>query len=379
MTFVFCDFDDFRDPKELMQNNNHTWCVIMAGGIGSRFWPVSGVDCPKQFIDVIGVGRSMLQLTVERYAQLFTLDHIIIVTGEAYVDRVHAQVPGLKPYQVLAEPLRRNTAPCVAYAASVIAHLDPEAVIIVSPSDHAIFRIERFRNNLQQAVETAQAHDWIITMGVQPVRPDTSYGYIQFREQPSLPEIDNLHEVVTFTEKPPVEVARQFMASGEFFWNAGILIWKLSVLRDAYERYLPAIAANFFTLDADTPSQEIERIYSHCEAISIDHGIMEKAGNVHVMEASFGWSDVETWDSLYSVIRHDKSKNAIFNGNVLTYDTCNCVVSIPNGMNAVLDGLDGYIVAASSDTLLVCRRQSEEQLFKFASDVEMSNLTHVDR
>ena len=350
----------------------------MAGGIGSRFWPVSGVDCPKQFIDVIGVGRSMLQLSVERFEQLCPREHIIIVTGDAYVDRVHAQVSGLQPWQVLGEPLRRNTAPCIAYAASVIAHLDPEATIIVSPSDHAIFRRERFKNDLLQAVGTVQEHDWIITLGVQPVKPDTSYGYIQFREKPSLPDAQNLHEVVTFTEKPPVEVARQFIASGEFFWNAGILVWKLSVLRKAYESYLPAIATNFFALDADTPAQEIERIYSQCEAISIDHGIMEKAANVHVLEASFGWSDVETWESLYGVFHHDKDNNAVINGNVITYDTSNCVVAIPEGKNAVLEGLDGYIVAASSDTLLVCRRQSEEQLFKFASDVELIGLIEGD-
>lgn len=367
---------DYAEPKKrLMRSNEHLWCIIMAGGIGSRFWPVSGVDCPKQFIDVIGVGQSMIQLSVERFEQICLREHIIIVTGEAYVDRVHAQVPGLRPYQVLGEPLRRNTAPCIAYAASIIAHLDAEATIIVSPSDHAIFRRERFKNDLLQAVEIAQLHDWIITLGIQPVRPDTSYGYIQFCETPSLNEMANLHKVITFTEKPPIEVARRFIASGEFFWNAGILVWQLSTLRASYETYLPAISANFFTLDARTPTQELKHIYSQCEAISVDHGIMEKADNVHVLEASFGWSDVETWDSLYDVFHHDKGNNAIINGNVLAYDTLNCVVSIPNGKNAVLEGLDGYIVAASDDTLLVCRRQNEEQLFKFSSDIELSKWT----
>ena len=350
----------------------------MAGGLGSRFWPVSGVDCPKQFIDVIGVGRSMLQLTFERFERICPREHIIVVTGDSYVDRVCQQVPGLQPWQVLGEPLRRNTAPCIAYAASVIAHLDPEATIIVSPSDHAVFRRDRFVADLMQAVETVQQHDWIITLGVQPVKPDTSYGYIQFREKPSLPEANNLHEVVTFTEKPPVEIACQFIASGEFFWNAGILVWKLSVLHQCYETLLPAIAASFFNLHADTPREELERVYSQSETISIDHGIMERVGNVHVLEASFGWSDVETWDSLYGVFRHDKDENAIVNGNVLTYDTHNCVVAVPEGTNAVLEGLDGYIVASSSDTLLVCRRQSEDQLFKFASDVELSKITRGD-
>ncbi|MBP5527501.1 MAG: mannose-1-phosphate guanylyltransferase [Bacteroidales bacterium] len=353
---------------------SHTWCIIMAGGLGSRFWPVSVVDCPKQFIDVIGVGRSMLQLTFERFAKLCPREHIIVVTGEQYVERVHEQVPGLLPYQVLGEPLRRNTAPCIAYAASVIAGQDPEATIIVSPSDHAIFRQENFINDMRQAVDTVQRHEWIITLGAQPVRPDTSYGYIQFREQPSLPEVHNLHKVVTFTEKPPVEMARQFIASGEFFWNAGILVWRLPVLRKAYESYLPAIADSFFNLTLTTNHSTLEQVYSQCEAISVDHGIMEKASNVHVLAASFGWSDVETWESLYDVFRHDNAGNAVVNGDVFAYDTRNCVIVVPGSKTVVLEGLDGYIVAASDDTMLVCRRKNEDKIFKFANDVELKKL-----
>lgn len=357
-----------------MTNNKHIWAIVMAGGLGSRFWPVSSVDCPKQFIDVIGVGRSMLQLTFERMEKICLREHIVIVTGEQYVERVHEQVPGLMPWQVLGEPLRRNTAPCIAYAAAIIAQMDPEATLIVSPSDHAIFRYERFIADLNQAIDTVQEHEWIITLGAQPVKPDTSYGYIQFRERPSLPNAYNLHEVVTFTEKPPVEMARQFIASGEFFWNTGLLVWSLPVLRMAYETFLPAIATSFFGLQADTPHEELERIYSQSEAISIDHGIMEKADNVHVLAASFGWSDVETWDSLYGVFRHDKDGNAVVNGDMLAYDTHDCVVIIPEGKTAVLEGLDGYIVAATDDTLMVCRRRSEEQVFKFASDMELRKL-----
>ena len=348
----------------------------MAGGLGSRFWPVSGVDCPKQFIDVIGVGHSMLRLTFERFEKLCPREHIIVVTGEQYADRVREQVPGLLPYQVLSEPLRRNTAPCIAYAASVIAHLDPEATLIISPSDHAVFHRDLFVSDMRQAIDTVQEHDWIITIGAQPVRPDTSYGYIQFRERPSVPGANNLHPVVTFTEKPPVEMARQFIASGEFFWNAGILVWSMPVLRKAYETYLPAIAASFFGLTVETPREELERLYSQCESISVDHGIMEKAGNVHVLAASFGWSDVETWDSLYGVYRHDANGNAVIGGNVFTYDTSNTLVVIPNepDKTVVLEGLDGYIVAASKDTLMICRRKSEDKIFRFASDVELKKL-----
>ena len=357
--------------------NKHTWCVIMAGGIGSRFWPISRTDNPKQFIDVAGMGRSLIQMTFDRFTKICPRQNIVIVTGDQYADRVREQVPGLLPYQVLSEPLRRNTAPCIAYAAAVISQIDPDATIIVSPADHAIFREEKFISDMQQAVQTVAMHDWIITLGAQPVRPEPSYGSIQFNEKPSLPRAHNLHPVVTFTEKPPIELARQFIASGEFFWNAGILVWQLPVLREAYHKYLPAIAEAFFTLGLGTPWEELDRVYSQCEAISVDNGIMEKADNVHVMEASFGWSDVETWDSLYDTARHDRNGNALLSGgNVFTYDTKNTLVVTPTGLSKtlVLEGLDGYIVAANDDTIMVCRRKNEEMVFRFASDVELKKL-----
>lgn len=357
-------------------DNQHLWCIIMAGGLGSRFWPISQTDNPKQFIDVMGVGQSMLQLTFNRMLKVCLRQNIIIVTGEQYADRVREQLPGLMPYQVMAEPLRRNTAPCVAYAAAVASQIDPEATIIVSPADHAIFHEDKFVADIQQAVQTVAEHDWIITLGAQPVRPDTSYGYIQFHDEPSLPSAHNLHKVVTFTEKPPIDMARQFIASGEFYWNAGIFVWTLPVLRKAYEEFLPQMAESFFSLGLGTPWSELERVYSQCETISIDNGIMEKASNVHVLSASFGWSDVETWDSLYDVSQRDGQGNAIVSGNVFTYDTRNCLVVMPtdNTKTIVLEGLDGYIVAASDDTLMVCRRQNEEQVFRFASDIELKKM-----
>ena len=359
-----------------MTDNRHIWVIIMAGGLGSRFWPISSIDNPKQFIDVVGVGRSMLQLTFDRFSQLCPRENIVVVTGDAYVDRVREQLPGMEPYQVLAEPLRRNTAPCIAYAASVIGQKDPEATLIVSPSDLAIFHRDRFAADLRQAVETVREHDWIITLGAQPTRPDTSYGYIQFREQAALPNASNLHEVITFTEKPPVDMARQFIASGEFFWNAGIFVWRLPVLRKAYEQHLPAIAENFFNLTADTDRPTLERVYSQSEAVSVDNGIMEKADNVHVLAASFDWSDVETWESLYEVSRHDRNGNATYGASVFTYDTLNTLIVMPEDADktVVIEGLDGYIVAASKDTLMVCRRKNEEQIFRFASDVELKKL-----
>ena len=209
------DFSDILYPKEKHEVDSHLWCIIMAGGIGSRFWPISTTDSPKQFIDTMGTGESLLQFTFNRFAMLCPRENIIMVTGEQYVDRVHEQLSGLQPYQVLSEPLRRNTAPCVAYAASVIAHLDPQATIIVSPSDHAVFRRERFCADLRQAVATVRQHEWIITLGALPVRPDTSYGYIQFQENPSLPNAHNLHKVVTFTEKPPLESVNETITQVE--------------------------------------------------------------------------------------------------------------------------------------------------------------------
>lgn len=356
-------------------SNEHNWVIIMAGGLGSRFWPVSSVDCPKQFVDTMGVGRSMLQLTFERMEKLCPRDHVIVVTGEQYTDRVREQVPGLLPWQVLGEPLRRNTAPCIAYAAAVIAQRDPEATIIVSPADHAIFGLDRFVRNLSRAINCVQEHDWIITLGAQPVKPDTSYGYIQFRDDP-VADCEKLYEVVTFTEKPPVEMARQMIASGEFFWNTGLLVWRLPVLRKAYEQFLPSIAETFFGLTLNTSHSMLEQVYSQCEAISVDNGIMEKADNVHVLAASFGWSDVETWDSLYGVFNHDKQGNALGHGMVVTYDTHNCMVAVPGDMTVVLDGLDNYIVAAGNDTLLICRRKNEDKIFKYANDVEMMQLLY---
>ena len=369
----------------------------MAGGLGSRFWPVSSVDCPKQFVDTMGVGRSMLQLTFERMEKLCPRDHIVVVTGEQYTDRVREQVPGLLPWQVLGEPLRRNTAPCIAYAAAVIAQMDPEATVVVSPADHAVFGLDRFVKNLSQAIECVQEHDWIITLGAQPVKPDTSYGYIQFSKEvkgsekgvkgsertneselptTNCPLPTNLYDVVTFTEKPPVEMARRFIASGEFFWNTGLLVWRMPVLQAAYRQFLPAIADTFFNLTLNTNRSTLEQVYSQSEAISVDHGIMEKADNVHVLAASFGWSDVETWDSLYGVFRHDRNGNAIVTGLAVTNDSRNCVVVVPAEMTVVLDGLDGYIVAATDDTLMICRRKNEDKIFKFASDAEMQQLLY---
>lgn len=351
----------------------------MAGGYGSRFWPICKANNPKQFIDILGNGRSMLQTTFERFERICPRENIIIVTGELYADRVREQIKGLGVHQVLSEPTRRNTAPCIAYAASIIYSINPKANVIVTPSDHAIFGQEQFEHDINQALAITDKHDYIVTIGLRPNNPNTKYGYIQFAEEPALPNVKNLHKVVTFTEKPPYEMAKQFIATGEFFWNSGIFVWKLSTLRKAYRTYLPNVAKNFFNIKLDTPGIELDKIYSLSEAISVDFGIMEHAENVYVLEAAFGWSDVESWDSLYITCQHDDRGNGIVSGNVFTYDVSNTVVHIPHDKTIILQGLDNYIVAGDDKTLLVCRRDQEERIVKYASDVELAELTRLQR
>ena len=351
----------------------------MAGGFGSRFWPICKANNPKQFIDILGTGQSMLQATFQRFENICPRENIIIVTGELYADRVRQQIKGLAPYQVLSEPTRRNTAPCIAYAASVIYHLNPKANIIVTPSDHAIFGQENFEHDINQALALTEKNDYIITIGVRPTNPNTKFGYIQFAEEPASPKVTGLHKIITFTEKPPLEMARQFVATGELFWNAGIFIWRLSTLRRAYRTYLPNIAKSFFALKSDTPAIELDRIYSLSEAISVDFGIMEHADNVYVLEASFGWSDVESWESLYATCRRDSNGNGLISGNVFAYDVHNTVVHLPADRTVIIQGLDNYIIAGDEKTLLICRRDQDERIVKFASDVELAELTKVKK
>lgn len=346
----------------------------MAGGFGSRFWPICQTNNPKQFIDILGTGESMLQATFRRFEKICPRENIIIVTNSLHASRVHEQIPGLQPYQVLSEPYRRNTAPCIAYAAAVISRRDPDANIIVTPSDHAVFDEVRFSQNIQQALSITAEHDYIITIGIRPTDPKTKYGYIQFCESPVRPDVPNLHKVVTFTEKPPIEMARQFISTGEFFWNAGIFVWNMQTLQKAYRTHLPDISRRIFSLKADSSPDVVERVYSLCDTISVDFGIMEHSENVYVLEASFPWSDVETWDLLFNTYPHDDNGNSIISGTVFSYDMKNSVVLAPSGKTFVLQGLDGYIVAANDNTTLVCRRDQEDRIVKFASDVELNQM-----
>ncbi|MBQ9474318.1 MAG: mannose-1-phosphate guanylyltransferase [Bacteroidales bacterium] len=353
--------------------NSNNYCIIMAGGLGSRIWPVSQRDYPKQFLDILGTGETLLQSTVRRYAMVCPIKNIFVVTGESMAARVHEQVPALDPKQILIEPYRRNTAPCVAYAAAAIRTINPNATVVVTPSDHAVFNDERFAASLRQAFEVCERQDWIVTMGVPPTMPNTKYGYIQYSEELAMPGAPDVHSVVAFTEKPSVEMAAKFIATGEFLWNAGIFVWRMPVLERAFRQYLPDVAATFLDVEYTDDFNYWERVYSMCQSISVDYGIMEKADNAHVLKASFGWSDVETWDSLYDTAEHDANGNVVLGGDAMLYNSSNCVVSIPQDTDktVVLEGLDGYIVAASKDVFMVCRRQSENMVFRFAADMDI--------
>ncbi len=343
----------------------------MAGGFGSRFWPLCSVSKPKQFIDLMGTGESMIQETFHRFETVCLRENIIIVTTSTHEQQLRKSIPDLLDYQVLCEPFRRNTAPCIAFAASIIEKINPNANIIVTPADHAIFGADEFRRNINDAIEVVDKHDWIVTIGARPVNPNIKYGYIQFREASLKSTSSRIHKVITFVEKPPFEMACQFISSGEFLWNAGIYVWRLPVLKDAFRKYLPSLAEQFFGLTLETPAKQLRDIYTAAQSISVDYGIMEKADNVYVMEADFGWSDVETWNSLYMAKPKDNDGNAIASGHVKTYDTSNCIVHLHPDKYAIIQGLDDYIIAAGSDTLLICRRDQEEQLMKFNSDIEL--------
>ena len=352
----------------------HTYLVVMAGGIGSRFWPFSRTQHPKQFHDVLGVGRSMLQLTVDRFRGICPPENVFIVTNRDYIDLVHEHLPELPMSQILGEPIGRNTAPCIAYASYCIAQRDPEATLIVSPADHAVLREEEFRRLIREAVASARQHDVLITLGIQPSRPDTGYGYIQYMDEAvhRLPD-SALYKVKTFTEKPNAELARMFVDSGDFLWNAGLFVWRASAIIEAFHQCLSDIAEVFEEGKhlLGTPQEEefINEAYSRCRNISIDFGVMEKADNVYVLPADIGWSDLGTWDSLHQVSAHDAQGNVV-DGEVLLYDTRDCLIKTPHERLVVVQGLDGYIVAEHDNVLLICQRSEEQRVKEFVADVK---------
>ncbi len=354
-----------------MKNN---YCVIMAGGIGSRFWPMSRNNYPKQFIDILGTGKTLIRQTVDRFREICPLENIYIVTNEAYLEHVYKLIPELPKGQVLAEPLRRNTAPCVAYASFKIAAMNPDANIVVAPSDHVIKDEPGFHEAILKALEFTAKNDSLLTLGIHPSRPDTGYGYIQFKNDGS-EEKFVISKVKTFTEKPNLEMAKFFLKSGEFLWNSGIFVWNLKSILKSFEEFLPEMHAlfkegkNFYNTSEE--AELVKKAYTQCTNISIDYGIMEKAKNVYVMSAEFGWSDLGTWKSLYEHLDKDPHENAVVGQHVMLDKTSNCIINIPKGKLAVILGLDNYIVVESENVLLICPKDDEQQVRNLVNDVKI--------
>ncbi len=352
--------------------NEHTYCVIMAGGVGSRFWPMSRSANPKQFLDFLGLGRTLLQQTYDRFLGICPPENILVVTNAQYASLVKEQLPALRDDQILAEPSRRNTAPCVAYANHVIAARDPDAMIIVAPSDHLVMKEQAFQETISLALQQAASMDCLVTLGIMPNRPDTGYGYIQF-EDGGAAKHPRVKPVKAFTEKPDHDTAVRFIESGEFLWNAGIFIWSLASIRKAYSDHLPEMEALFAegekSFGTAAESAYIASIYDSCENVSIDYGIMEKANNVYTVVSEFGWSDLGTWGSLYTHLPKDAQDNAAIGQEVKLYDCARNVVHAHDGRLVVLQGLEDYIVVSTKDALLVCRKKDEQQIKRFVNDL----------
>ena len=360
-----------------MKNN---YCVIMAGGVGARFWPMSKTSKPKQFIDILGTGETLIQQTFNRFLKLCPPENILIVTNEQYKDLVMEQLPLIKENQVLLEPSRRNTAPCIAYANYKILTENPDARIVVAPSDHIIMKEDVFVNVITEALEAVSENDWLLTLGIKPSRPDTGYGYIQYNGDQVYEKNNDIRKVKTFTEKPELEMAKQFLESGDFLWNAGIFIWSLKSIMSAFESHLPEVNSLFQAGMGKYNTEEekafIDKTYSVCTNISIDYGVMEKASNVHVYAADFGWSDLGTWGSLYEIREKDENQNAIVGNNVMTYDSTNCIVNMPKNKLVVIQGLEDYIIAEEDHSLLICRKQDEQMIRNIVNDIRIEKGEH---
>jgi mannose-1-phosphate guanylyltransferase len=348
----------------------NTFCVIMAGGIGSRFWPLSKTDSPKQFLDILGTGKSLLRQTFERFVPICPTENIIVVTSGNYSNMVLEQLPELTPEQVLTEPFRRNTAPCIAFANKWIEERNPDANIVVTPADHLIINESEFHKAINQGLEFISSNDALLTLGIKPHRPETGYGYIQTGMDSE--SSSAFKKVKTFTEKPNAELAKVFFESGEFFWNSGIFLWSLKTINTSFDNHLKEVKQLFDPLQTHSSidKKQITDVYAECKNISIDYGIMEKADNVYVQTVNFGWSDLGTWSSLYEYSAQDKEGNALIKGKTLLYDTEGSVINVPSDKIAVIQGLSNYIVVDSGDALLICPKENEQQIRQFTNDIK---------
>ncbi len=356
-----------------MDKNN--FCVIMAGGIGSRFWPLSRASMPKQFLDILGAGKTLLQQTVDRFLNVCPKENIFIVSNQEYGDIIKEQLPDFADIQIMLEPMRKNTAPCIAYANFRIKQVNPDAIIIVAPSDHLILDEREFIRIIKQGLNFAGSTNALLTLGIKPSRPETGYGYIQGIKGIVDNNVPDLMKVKTFTEKPDYEMAKVFLRSGDFYWNAGIFMWSLKAIEQSFNLHLAELASLFNDIELGlAPNREAENIhsvYSESRSISIDYGIMEKADNVFVLTADFGWSDLGAWSSLYDHLDRDNNGNAIIGDTVMSYDSEGCIINATNGKLVVVQGLKDYIVVDTGEVLLICKKSEEQSIKQIVNDVKV--------
>ena len=353
-------------------SKNH-YVAIMAGGIGSRFWPMSRSNFPKQFLDILSTGRTLIQSTYDRFAKFIPPENIYIITAEQYEDIIARQLPEITPGNVLYEPSRKNTAPCIAYISHKLYELNPNANLICAPADHIITDEEGFRKVCMDALHFTAHIKALITLGIKPSSPNTGYGYIQF-EPHAVSE--NVFKVKTFTEKPDLQLAKTFVASGDFLWNAGIFVWQVKNIIKAFEKYLPEMNEVFETerarFNTRKEKEAIARIYPQCVNISIDYGVMEKAENVFIIPASFGWSDLGTWSTAYDIFEKDYLGNAVAGENVVVIDATQNMVHADKKKLVVLQGLDDYIIVDTKDVLLICKKEKEQEIKEYVAEIKRS-------
>lgn len=354
-----------------METNEHHYVVILAGGIGSRLWPKSLIAKPKQFLDVLHTGKTLLRQTFERFTSFIKPENIFIATTEEYADLAQQQIPELQSENIIREPSRKSTAPCVAYISMKLLAKDPEANLIVAPSDHLILDIDEFKKSILNALDFSAQLNALVTLGVKPLYPNTGYGYIQYETREVASDI---YKVKTFTEKPNLELAKVFLESGEFLWNSGIFIWRVKSVLNAIEKHLPELYEVFdaerelFNLPEE--QEAIKRIYPLCTNISIDFAIMEKSENVYVIPTSFGWSDLGTWNSAYENLEKDYLGNAVTGNHIVVIDATKCMISAPNKKLVVLQGLDDFIVVDTDNTLLICKKEKEQEIKDYVAEVK---------
>ncbi|HXK74960.1 MAG TPA: mannose-1-phosphate guanylyltransferase [Bacteroidaceae bacterium] len=344
--------------------NQNTYCVIMAGGIGSRFWPLSRTERPKQFVDALGIGKTFIQLTYERFSSFISNDHFLVMTGAAYKDLVLEQLPMLKPEQVLCEPMRRNTAPCIAYAAYKLKSMNPDATMVVTPSDHYVEDVNTFETVIQESLDYAAHNDCLMTIGITPTFPATEYGYIQIDETDTH---QTFKRVSAFKEKPELERAKAFLATGHFVWNSGMFVWSADSICKSLNQHLPDIATLFDTISGEYGTEHeqaaVNDAFEKSRSISIDYGVMERAELVKVRCAEFGWNDIGSWGALYTQLNKDEHNNVVAGNDVLITDTQSCLIkSIVSDKRVIVDGVENLLVIDTDDVLMICPRKDDNHV-----------------